>query len=179
MLAARTVSKVFRERPRRKLRGQGPRGSPHGASARVALGHLGHKQALAPPIHLGEWKGCPADPVGHPRRRASHASASLHSPPRPALRFTALRSPTTLCSQSGAEGIRTPDLRRAKSEPYCRGCSLLFKNTCKSAELPLEAFVGVRRRSRGLVYYWCTQEGSAPPRPSRGSAIAESAFGRR
>jgi hypothetical protein len=34
---------------------------------------------------------------------------------------------------SGAEGIRTPDLRRAKSGTYYRGCSLLFKIACKTA----------------------------------------------
>jgi hypothetical protein len=59
-------------------------------------------------------------------------------------------------SQSGAEGIRTPDLRRAKSDPYRRGCSLVFRNTCKIGYWPLKAFVSVRRCSRGLVYYWCT-----------------------
>ena len=43
------------------------------------------------------------------------------------LRFTC----KTRSLRSGAEGIRTPDLRRAKSDPKCRGCSLLFKNSCK------------------------------------------------
>jgi hypothetical protein len=45
----------------------------------------------------------------------------------------------TASSLSGAEGIRTPDLRRAKSKPHYRGSSLLFKNTCKIVDLPLEA----------------------------------------
>jgi hypothetical protein len=33
--------------------------------------------------------------------------------------------------ESGAEGIRTPDLRRAKADSYCRDCSPVFKNPCK------------------------------------------------
>ncbi len=33
--------------------------------------------------------------------------------------------------RSGAEGIRTPDLRRAKADSYCRDCSPVFKNPCK------------------------------------------------
>ena len=41
--------------------------------------------------------------------------------------------------QSGAEGSRTPDFRRAKSDSKSRG---------------------VRRRSPGLVYYWCTDRTS-------------------
>ena len=57
--------------------------------------------------------------------------------------------------RSGAEGIRTPDLRRAKSGYYHRGCSPVFGNTCKIASLLLEAFVGVRVRSPRLGYYWC------------------------
>jgi hypothetical protein len=60
--------------------------------------------------------------------------------------------------RSGAEGIRTPDLRRAKSDPRYRHCSLVFKNTCKIADLILEVFVGVRSRSPGLVYYWCMEK---------------------
>jgi len=56
---------------------------------------------------------------------------------------------------SGAEGNRTPDLRRAKSDPKHRSCSLTFKIACKTALLPLEVFVSVRCCSRGLVYYWC------------------------
>jgi hypothetical protein len=56
---------------------------------------------------------------------------------------------------SGAEGIRTPDLRRAKSGPYRRGRSPLFRNTCKVADFSVAHFVIVRRCSRGLVYYWC------------------------
>src|SRR5215213_6593820 len=56
---------------------------------------------------------------------------------------------------SGAEGIRTPDLRRAKSDPQCRACSSLFKNTCKIALLHLAAFASIRCCSCGLVYYWC------------------------
>jgi len=60
-------------------------------------------------------------------------------------------------SLSGAEGIRTPNLRRAKSGPYYRGRSPLFKNTFKTTCLPLEAFVFVRRRWRALVYYWCNR----------------------
>jgi hypothetical protein len=63
----------------------------------------------------------------------------------------------TVVFRSGAEGSRTPDLRRAKSRYYCRACSSLFKNTCKFEYSPLEAFMGVRRCSCGLVYYWCTQ----------------------
>ena len=34
---------------------------------------------------------------------------------------------------SGAEGTRTPGLRRAKSEPYCRRRSLLFRKSRKTA----------------------------------------------
>ena len=33
--------------------------------------------------------------------------------------------------RSGSEGIRTPDLRRAKADLQCRGGSLTFKNSCK------------------------------------------------
>jgi hypothetical protein len=33
--------------------------------------------------------------------------------------------------ESGAEGIRTPDLRRAKADSYRRGCSPMFRNPCK------------------------------------------------
>ena len=36
-----------------------------------------------------------------------------------------------LVFSSGAEGLRTPDLRRAKSGLYYRRRSPLFKNTCK------------------------------------------------
>ena len=43
------------------------------------------------------------------------------------LRFTC----KTRNFQSGAEGIRTPDLPRAKSGHYYRRRSPLFKNTCK------------------------------------------------
>ena len=67
--------------------------------------------------------------------------------------------------RSGAEGNRTPDLRRAKSDAECRRRSPLFRNSCKTKYLPLGAFVSVRRCSRGLVYYWCTgatQDASAP-----------------
>src|SRR5215204_2738667 len=56
---------------------------------------------------------------------------------------------------SGAEGIRTPDLRRAKSDLHCRGCSQAVRNACKTADLPLGAFISVRRCSPRLVYYWC------------------------
>ena len=62
-----------------------------------------------------------------------------------------------LKAQSGAEGSRTPDLRRAKSRYYYRPRSPLFKIACKIALLPLAAFACVRRRSCGLVYYWCKQ----------------------
>jgi len=55
----------------------------------------------------------------------------------------------------GLLGIRTPDLRRAKSGPYYRGRSPLFKNTCKSTYSSITHFLVVRRCSRGLVYYWC------------------------
>ena len=58
-------------------------------------------------------------------------------------------------SRSGADGIRTHALRRAKSEPYRRGRSPLFRNTCKLADFSVAHFVIVRRCSRGLVYYWC------------------------
>ncbi len=61
----------------------------------------------------------------------------------------------TACSSSGAEGIRTPDLRRAKSGAYRRRSSPLFRNTCKSADFSVAHFVLVRRCSYGLVYYWC------------------------
>jgi hypothetical protein len=62
-----------------------------------------------------------------------------------------------ICSgyRSGAEGIRTPDLRRAKSESNYRSRSPLFKKCCKIGDLCLGAFVLIRRCSRGLVYYWC------------------------
>jgi hypothetical protein len=59
-------------------------------------------------------------------------------------------------SLSGRCWVRTSDLCRVKSDPLSRGSSLTFRNTCKIAYLPLEAFVSVRRCSRGLVYYWCT-----------------------
>jgi len=42
------------------------------------------------------------------------------------LRFTCKRR----SFRGGAEGIRTPDLRRAKSEHYYRRRSPLFRNTC-------------------------------------------------
>jgi hypothetical protein len=58
----------------------------------------------------------------------------------------------SLCFLSGAEGIRTSDLRRAKSEHYYHACSLLFKITCKIALLPLATFASVRGCSHGLVY---------------------------
>src|SRR5215204_6460665 len=38
--------------------------------------------------------------------------------------------------RSGAEGNRTPDLRRAKSGHYYRRCSWLFKNSAKSRFCP-------------------------------------------
>ncbi len=56
---------------------------------------------------------------------------------------------------SGAEGSRTPDLRRAKSKAYYHGYSPLFKITYKIECLPLEAFATVRHCLCGLVYYWC------------------------
>src|SRR5215208_6909582 len=59
--------------------------------------------------------------------------------------------------RSGAEGIRTPDLRRAKAESHHRSRSRLFKNTCKTANSRLCSFAVVRSRSRGLVYYWCSR----------------------
>jgi hypothetical protein len=62
---------------------------------------------------------------------------------------------TDIRCRSGAEGSRTPDLRRAKSGPYCRGSSPLFKNACKIALLSLAAFASVRCYSCGLVCYWC------------------------
>ncbi len=51
---------------------------------------------------------------------------------------------------------RTSDLCRANANPFCRRRSPLFKKACKITPLSLEAFVGVRYRLRGLVYYWCT-----------------------
>ena len=52
----------------------------------------------------------------------------------------------------GAEGIRTPDLRRAKSGPYRRGDSPLFRTSRKMAYFLYERLASVRLSSRG----WCT-----------------------
>jgi hypothetical protein len=60
----------------------------------------------------------------------AHNLLSVSSLP---LRFTC----KTRSFRSGAEGIRTPDLRRAKSEHYYRGCSSLFKNTTPKVGVPL------------------------------------------
>jgi hypothetical protein len=65
-----------------------------------------------------------------------------------ALRFTY----KTASFESGAEGSRTPELRRAKLGYYHRSCSPLFKNTCKTESLALVLAVPVRGRSCGLVY---------------------------
>src|SRR5215208_5595428 len=52
--------------------------------------------------------------------------------------------------QSGAEGIRTPDLRRAKAARRFRGCSLLFEDPLASAALHPIFTVNARRCSRAL-----------------------------
>ena len=72
------------------------------------------------------------------------------------LIFASRFSCKTLFSKSGAEGIRTPDLRRAKADSYCYGCSLLFKNSCKQAYSILCIVVSVRRCLSGLLHGCCT-----------------------
>ena len=56
---------------------------------------------------------------------------------------------------SGAGGIRTPDLRRAKSGHYRRRRSSLFRKSCKTAYSLYKRLAIFHRRSRGLVYHWC------------------------
>jgi hypothetical protein len=56
---------------------------------------------------------------------------------------------------SGRCWVRTSVLCRVKADPCLRDGSLLFRNTCKAADLLLKAFVGVRRSLSGLMYYWC------------------------
>jgi hypothetical protein len=85
-----------------------------------------------------------ADTTSRPARK--HPKSVCHFPI-----FTC----KSLYSRSGVEGIRTPDLRCAKSDRKRRGCSPPFENSRKMALLHLEAFVSIRRCSCGLVYYWC------------------------
>ena len=56
---------------------------------------------------------------------------------------------------SGRCWVRTSDLCRVKSRYCYLGGSPLFRNARKSADSSLAHVVGVRRCSRGLVYYWC------------------------
>ncbi len=57
----------------------------------------------------------------------------------------------SLCFASGAEGIRTPDLRRVKAKRRRRGRSPVFRYGSKSGD-PLPRLVAdVRRRSPGLA----------------------------
>src|SRR5829696_6750236 len=53
---------------------------------------------------------------------------------------------------SGRCWVRTSVLCRVKADPWCRSCSPVFRNTCKSALLPLLIFALVRSCSCGLVY---------------------------
>jgi hypothetical protein len=86
--------------------------------------------------------------MGRVAARLHHKGSDGH-PSRTALNVIC-REITTL--RSGAEGIRTPDLRRAKAGHYHRRCSLVFTIACKIAPFvsgsihvcsPLFVWVGV------------------------------------
>jgi hypothetical protein len=78
--------------------------------------------------------------VHHVRRRDCTLENALEY--KAVAKLRSLYRPLTFYLQictflSGSEGIRTPDLRRAKSDTQCCSCSLLFKNACKTANSPL------------------------------------------
>ena len=57
---------------------------------------------------------------------------------------------------SGAEGIRTPDLRRAKAAQYFASGFWSLQNSCKSAYFLLDAFPEFSGDLLGLLHGCCT-----------------------
>src|SRR5215217_1299550 len=61
--------------------------------------------------------------------------------------------------RSGAEGIRTPDLRRAKAARYFAGAFRSLQNSCKSPYLLFGALLKVSGYLLGLLHGCCTSLG--------------------
>jgi hypothetical protein len=55
-------------------------------------------------------------------------------------------------SKSGAEGIRTPDLRRAKAARYSAGDFWSLQNPCKSPCFCIDAFPSIAEDLLGLLH---------------------------
>jgi hypothetical protein len=62
----------------------------------------------------------------------------------------------TAYSRSGAEGIRTPDLRRAKAARYSAGAFWSLQNPCKQPYSRVKAFHSISGDLLGLLHGCCT-----------------------
>src|SRR5829696_5487702 len=74
---------------------------------------------------------------------------------------------------SGAEEIRTPDLRRAKAARYFARGFWSLQNACKSSCFPIDAFLKVSGYLLGLLHGCCTRTGRNQGRPPSGTWLEE------